>query len=74
MAPDVKVEKFIDSAEWIFAKTYAKIAPHEYAVRGKSPHLKMSLFTLLRLSVSMGITKSIGVKHLHIIALKSINT
>jgi hypothetical protein len=37
---DEKVEKFIDSADWVFAKTYAKTAPHEYAVRDKNPHLE----------------------------------
>ncbi len=37
---DEKIEKFIDSADWVFAKTYAKTAPHEYAVRKKNPHLE----------------------------------
>ncbi len=37
---DEKIEKFIDSANWIFAKTYAKTAPHEYAVRDKNPSLE----------------------------------
>ncbi len=37
---DAKIEKFIDSADWVFAKTYAKTAPHEYAVRRKNPHLE----------------------------------
>jgi len=37
---DAKIKKFIDSADWIFAKTYAKTAPHEYAVRGKNQHLE----------------------------------
>lgn len=32
---DAKVEKFVNSANWVFAKTYAKTAPHEYAVREK---------------------------------------
>ena len=34
------IEKFIDSADWVFAKTYAKTAPHEYAVRDKTPSLE----------------------------------
>ena len=34
------IEKFIDSADWVFAKTYAKTAPHEYAVREKNKHLE----------------------------------
>jgi hypothetical protein len=40
MAMDEKIEKFIDSANWVFAKTYAETAPHEYAVREKNPHLE----------------------------------
>jgi hypothetical protein len=38
--PTTRVEKFIDSADWVFAKTYAKTAPHEYAVREKYPCLE----------------------------------
>ena len=37
---DEKIKKFIDSADWVFAKTYAKTAPHEYAVREKNKHLE----------------------------------
>jgi len=37
---DAKIEKFIESADWVFAKTYAKTAPHEYAVREKNPSLE----------------------------------
>ena len=37
---DAKIKKFIDSANWVFAKTYAKTAPHEYAVRDINPHLE----------------------------------
>ena len=37
---DEKIEKFIDSADWVFAKTYAKTAPHEYVVRKKNRHLE----------------------------------
>ncbi|MFC1792717.1 hypothetical protein ACFL3Q_03930 [Planctomycetota bacterium] len=37
---DRKIKIFIDSANWIFAKTYAKTAPHEYAVRGDAPDLE----------------------------------
>ncbi len=28
-----QIKKFIAGVEWIFAKTYAKTAPHEYIVR-----------------------------------------
>ncbi|MCP4612923.1 MAG: hypothetical protein GY845_29880 [Planctomycetes bacterium] len=37
---DENIERFIDSANWVFAKTYAKTAPHEYAVREKNPDLE----------------------------------
>ena len=37
---DENIEKFIDSANWVFAKTYAKTAPHEYTVRGNNPDLE----------------------------------
>lgn len=30
-----KVIEFIEKQKWIFAKTYAHKAPHEYVVRGK---------------------------------------
>ena len=36
-----KIKKFIDSADWIFAKTYAQTAPHEYAVKDKNPSLEV---------------------------------
>ena len=29
---ELQLQDFIDSYEWIFAKTYAKTAPHEYCV------------------------------------------
>jgi len=28
-----RAEKFVGSLDWIFAKTYAKFAPHEYIVK-----------------------------------------
>ena len=37
---DEKIKKFIDSANWVFAKTCAETAPHEYAVRDKNRHLE----------------------------------
>ena len=37
---DENIERFIDSAKWVFAKTYAKTAPHEYAVGGKNASLE----------------------------------
>lgn len=30
-----ELKSFIDKQNWIFAKTYANKAPHEYVVRGK---------------------------------------
>lgn len=32
-----KIEKYIDSVKWRFAKTYAETAPHEYTVRSWAP-------------------------------------
>jgi len=32
---NIKLNKFIKSQDWIFAKTYAKTWPHEYIVRDK---------------------------------------
>jgi hypothetical protein len=29
---EVRLNTFIDGATWIFAKTYAKTAPHEYVI------------------------------------------
>ena len=29
---EIRLKKFIDNATWIFAKTYAKTAPHEYVI------------------------------------------
>ncbi len=31
----IRLKKFIDGNTWIFAKTYAKTAPHEYVVYDK---------------------------------------
>ena len=31
-ANEMRLKKFIDANNWIFAKTYAKTAPHEYVV------------------------------------------
>ncbi len=28
----VRIKKFVDSSKWIFARTYAKTAPHEYLI------------------------------------------
>lgn len=30
---DDKIEKFIDSSDWVFAKTYTKTAPHKIYCR-----------------------------------------
>lgn len=32
---EIRLKKFIDGNKWIFAKTYAKTAPHEYVVYDK---------------------------------------
>ena len=30
---EINIKEFCDKQDWIFAKTYAKKAPHEYVVR-----------------------------------------
>ena len=32
---EIRLKNFIDSTDWVFAKTYAKTAPHEYVVYDK---------------------------------------
>lgn len=32
----MNIEEFVEKQKWIFAKTYANKAPHEYIVRGKA--------------------------------------
>ena len=32
---EIRLKKFIDNNNWIFAKTYAKTAPHEYLIYDK---------------------------------------
>jgi len=32
---EIRLKKFIDNNKWIFAKTYAKTAPHEYLIYDK---------------------------------------
>ncbi len=32
---EIRLKKFIDNNQWIFAKTYAKTAPHQYLVYDK---------------------------------------
>ncbi len=39
-----KAEAFVESVEWIFAKTYAKTAPHEYIVKRYLPKEKWDEF------------------------------
>jgi len=42
---------FIDSADWIFAKTYAETAPHEYIVKNRLPKEKWAEFEFLVQSI-----------------------
>jgi len=39
MGWEANILKFIESVNWIFAKTYAKTAPHEYVVKEHKPEL-----------------------------------
>lgn len=43
-----KIKKFIGSADWVFAKTYAKTAPHEYAIRKNNPNLEKEFICFVR--------------------------
>lgn len=38
------INNFVASAQWTFAKTYAKTAPHEYIVRDKLSNANQKLF------------------------------
>lgn len=42
-----RAEKFVNSVDWIFAKTYAKFAPHEYIVKKYLPEEKHEDFMWL---------------------------
>ena len=46
-----KIKQFIDSVDWIFAKTYAKTAPHEYIVREKLGMEQRELFDAFALYI-----------------------
>lgn len=46
-----RIKNFIDSAEWTFAKTYAKTAPHEYIVKNRLPREKWTDFECLTKSI-----------------------
>jgi len=39
-----KFEEFIENQKWIFAKTYAKFAPHEYIVKWRIPSKYHEIF------------------------------
>lgn len=41
--------KYISSVKWIFAKTYAKTAPHEYALRKEKPELDAEFVSFVML-------------------------
>ena len=41
---EAEIEKFIQHQKWIFAKTYAKTAPHEYIVRDHLNKKNQQLF------------------------------
>ena len=41
------IKKEIKKAKWIFAKTYAKTAPHEYIIKDKNPWLFNAIANLI---------------------------
>ena len=43
------VRKYISSVRWIFAKTYAKTAPHEYTLRKERPELDADFVSFVKL-------------------------
>ena len=54
MRNDIKA--FIDKQSWVFAKTYAKKAPHEYIVRGKHNGSDDEFMAMVNYILDNGIT------------------
>lgn len=50
------VREFVDNQSWIFAKTYANKAPHEYVVRGKINGTDDEFMSVVNYIVEKGIT------------------
>ena len=53
-AKDIK--RFVEKQSWIFAKTYASRAPHEYIVRGKCAGTDEDFDGMIRYIEEQGIT------------------
>ncbi len=51
-----KLRSFISKQSWIFAKTYANRAPHEYIVRGKSAGTDEEFMAVVNYIIEKGIT------------------
>jgi hypothetical protein len=52
----VRLKRFIDGNEWIFAKTYAKTAPHEYVVYDRlSPEMQVEYDWFIQQIVKHGV-------------------
>ena len=51
-----KIRTFINKQSWIFAKTYANKAPHEYVVRGKINGTDEEFMEVVNLIQEKGIT------------------
>lgn len=49
-------KKIVDGERWIFAKTYAERAPHEYIVRGKTRCSEDDFENLIRYIRANGLT------------------
>ena len=51
-----EIRTFIETQTWIFAKTYAAKAPHEYIVRGKCSGTDEEFMAMARYIQEQGIT------------------
>lgn len=51
-----EIKSFIENQKWIFAKTYADRAPHEYIVRGKAAGTDEEFMRVVNFITENGIT------------------
>lgn len=51
-----EIQEFFEKQNWIFAKTYAQKAPHEYIVRGKSAGTDEEFIVAVKYILDNGIT------------------
>ena len=59
-----ELESFIENQSWIFAKTYANKAPHEYIVRGKCPLTEEEFVYFVNMQREHGVKEHWG-KYFH---------